>query len=409
MGDVDFAATKSVNVKWLEMAGDIISKIAGFIPAGGGAGISLIIQILEDTYNDLAAPNGDIDKAITEIYTELNAQKSALNSTNATQQTAYLTDYSKLQQIGLDSSTGGYDWANASIDVIRDAQNGAAQGMLVNFYRTLLPYKWFVYWCSDTAVGPECGSIYTPAKYDCRYGDPSVLYGNYDSEAYLYAGASYNVNWALADKITGYGTGDVNAIWYMMLMGSDLGWDLPGYRCMNSGNCDTQGSDPALNLPTLQYNPPPHNVGCYGNGSTAGQLAGSSQTLSQRLTIAQQNMRHVTASEADGILELMRRLKRDAKFASPDDDTAIDLTSPLREAAKLIERAKSPGRPGQEGSVSATTPTHLLELFVQRAQRHRHELGQPRAEYLLTNAYGLIAELEGQNQPGKAAASRCSR
>ena len=48
--------------------------------------------------------------------------------------------------------------------------------------------------------------------------------------------------------------------------------------------------------------------------------------------------------------------------------------------------------------MSATTPTHLMELFVQRAQIHTPELGQPRTEYLLTKAYRLIAELEGQNQ-----------
>ena len=105
----------------------------------------------------------------------------------------------------------------------------------------------------------------------------------------------------------------------------------------------------------------------------------------------------------------MRKLKQDAKAASPDGDVEIDLTSPLREAAKLIERAKQPGRPSQEGSVSATTPTHLMELFVQRAQLHTPELGQPRTEYLLTKAYRLIAELEGQNQPGEAAVARRSR
>ncbi len=405
VGDVDFAATKSVAVKWVEMGADIVSKIAGFIPAGGGAGISLIIQILEDTYNNLTAGNGDLDKAITEIYTELNAQKSALNSTNATQQTAYLTDYSKLQQIGLDSTTGGYDWANATLDVIADAQNGAAQGMLVNFYRTLLPYKWYVYWCGDPYLGPTCGSSYTPDKYDCHYGENSVYGGTYANQAYLYAGETYDVNWGLADKITGVGKGDVNAIWYMMLLGSDAGWDLPGYQVTKEGYVPY--SDPLLkNLPN---NPPPHNTACNGNGSTTGQVAGSSQTLSQRLTIAQQNMRHITASEADGILADIRTLKQDAKAASPDGDVEIDLTSPLREAAKLIERAKSPGRPAQEGSVSATTPTHLLELFVQRAQRHTPELGQPRAEYLLTKAYRLIAELEGQNQPGRAVVSRCGR
>ena len=210
-------------------------------------------------------------------------------------------------------------------------------------------------------------------------------------------GCTYNVNWGLADKTHRDGKDDVNAIWYMMLLGSDAGWDLPGYRCFPNG-CDTPSSDPELaNLPKSI---PPHSDGCDGNGSTTGWL--TAQTLSQRLTIAQQNMRHVTASEANGILELMRRLKRDARSASSDDDTEIDLTSPLREAEKLIERAKSPRRRGQEGSVSATTPTHLLELFVQRAQLHAPELGQPRTEYLLTKAYRLIAELEGQNQARKS-------
>ena len=48
VGDVDFAATKSVTIKWLEMGGDIASNLAGFIP--GGPGIQLIIQIIMDTY-----------------------------------------------------------------------------------------------------------------------------------------------------------------------------------------------------------------------------------------------------------------------------------------------------------------------------------------------------------------------
>jgi hypothetical protein len=231
-----------------------------------------------------------------------------------------------------------------------------------------------------------------------------VYGGTYANQAYLYAGESYDVNWNLADKITGTGKGDVNAIWYMMLLGSDAGWDLPGYEVTKEGY--PPGSDPLLEK--LPQDTPPHNAACNGNGSTTGQLS-SSQTLSQRLTMAQQNLRHVTASEAGGILEQIRKLKRDAKAASPDGDVDIDLTYPLREAAKLIERAKNPGRPGEEGSVSATTPTHLMELFVQRTQLHTPELGQSRTEYLLTQAYDLTAELEGQNQPGKAAVNRCSR
>src|SRR5436305_4696574 len=72
VGDVDFATSKSVAVKWLEMAADIVSKLAAFIPDGGGAGISLVITILEDTYNNLTSSNGDINEAITKIYTDLN-------------------------------------------------------------------------------------------------------------------------------------------------------------------------------------------------------------------------------------------------------------------------------------------------------------------------------------------------
>jgi hypothetical protein len=237
------------------------------------------------------------------------------------------------------------------------------------------------------------------------------VYQDWASQAYIYAGYNYNVNWGLADKITGYGAGDVNAIWYMMLLGSDAGWDLPGYRCPNDGqSCDTPGSDPVLQQ--LPYNEP-SSENCYGNGSTNGHLPsnGFSQTLSQRLTMAQQNLRHVTASEASGILEHMRKLKQDARATSPNGDVEIDLTSPLREAATLIERAKLPGgrRPGQEGSVSATTPTHLMELFIKRAQLHIPELGPALTEDLLTKSYELIAELEGQNQPGKAAVTRSSR
>jgi hypothetical protein len=198
----------------------------------------------------------------------------------------------------------------------------------------------------------------------------------------------------------------VNAIWYMMLLGSNAGWDLPNYQILGDNN-DQEGADPVLQSPYPHGRPPLHNAGCNGNGSTSGQL--EPQTLSQRLMMAQQNLRHVTAAETDVILEDIRALKHDAKAASRDGDVEIDLTSPLREAAKLIERAKSPGRPNREGSVSATTPTHLMELFVQRAQRHTPDLGQSRTEILLTEAYRLIAKLEGQNQPGKATVARGSR
>jgi hypothetical protein len=106
---------------------------------------------------------------------------------------------------------------------------------------------------------------------------------------------------------------------------------------------------------------------------------------------------------------MIHALEHHAKAASTDRNVQIELTSTLREAAKLIERAKLPTHLPQQGSVSATTPTHLAELFIRRAQLHTPELGQKQAEYLTAKAYYLIAELEGQNQSGKPAVSKCNR
>jgi len=145
----------------------------------------------------------------------------------------------------------------------------------------------------------------------------------------------------------------------------------------------------------------PKNDGCDGNGSTTG-MQSQTQSLSQRLLTARQNTRHVTASEATGILEEIHMLKQKAKIASTDRNMEIALTSPLREAARLIERAYLPGLPDQEGSVSATTPTHLTQLFIRRVNLHTPELGKSQAQYLTAQAYCLIAALEGQNQPGKS-------
>jgi hypothetical protein len=399
--DVSLASSTSVVAKWLEFSGDIVSGIARFFP-GEGTAISLVITILEDTYKNTAGSNGDITEQIGEIAADLNEQNQHWRTSHANEQTSYMTDYSKLQQIGTDSTTGGYDWANATFDEIANAQNGADQGMLVNFYKTLIPYKWQVLWCTGSDEG-NCPPTDTPGIYDCQFGVSNTDYP-YNSQAYISTGPppfSPPLNWSLADKLTGTGTNDVNAIWYFMLLGGDLGWDLSGQQWVSNpsgpGGGYTPGPlDPELAYGNIEYGYNGPSSGCLGNGSTTGIL-NSSQTPSQRLTIAQQNTRHVTASEANGILDIIRALQHDAKAASTDATVEVGLTSPLREAAKLIERAKLPSHSGQQGSVSATTPTHLVELFIRRAQLHAPELGQKQAEYLAARAYHLIAKLEGQN------------
>jgi hypothetical protein len=74
------------------------------------------------------------------------------------------------------------------------------------------------------------------------------------------------------------------------------------------------------------------------------------------------------------------------------------LVSPLREAQTLLERAKQPAPPGLQGSVSATTPTHLLELFVRRLEINASDLSERHALGLAAEAYEVMAQLEGQTE-----------
>ncbi|MGE3977720.1 MAG: hypothetical protein AB7F94_09030, partial [Nitrospira sp.] len=396
--DVDLSTSTTVVAKWLEFAGNVASGIARFLPEGGPA-ISLMITILEGTYNALSDSKGDIQEEIGQILTDLNNQENNITSTNVSEETGYLTDYSKLQQIGQDAITGGYDWADATIEDLQNAKLGGRKGMLLNFYRALIPYRWEVYWCDGNEMGgtAACGSIYTPDMYNCMYGPPPPVGLNpYNSNAYIYAGAVHSVNWDLLGRLTGTGNTDLNVIWYMMLLGADLGWDLPQVGQLSNGYVSYPDPHLAYNNIKYGYNGPgTANAACNGNGSTTGIL-NSNQTLSQRLFMARQNSRHISASEAKGVLQEIHALAHAAKNASPNRDVEIDLTSPLREAAKLIERAKLRAHSGQEGSVSGTTPTHLIELFIRRVQHDGPELGERQAEYLAAKAYDLIATLEGQ-------------
>jgi hypothetical protein len=405
--DVSLSTSTSVVGKWLEFAADIASGIANFIP-DDGASIQLMITLLKDTYNDTAAPDGDLTEELSEIYTNLYNQEIALNTTNAAQQTAYLTDYSKLQQMGSEAPVNGFDWANATLTELAAAKDGAMQGMLINFYRLLLPAKWEVVWCDDnTEAGPDCGSYYTETKYNCMYG-AEYPGGPFSSNAYVYAGTTAYVNWDLLDKLTGplaAGADNLNAIWYMMLLGGDLGWDLPQDGSTSMFGNDLTTPDPALAYSNIDHGFTGPNSNCNGNGSKNG-IIGATQTLSQRLSVAQQNSARIAASDAPGILGEIQSLNEEAKAVSTNPDVQLDLTSPLGAAVKLVQAANTQKQVGGQGfSVSATTPTHLMELFISRTQRLTPMLGKQPAQQLTTHAYCLIEKLEGQSQAGES----CSR
>jgi hypothetical protein len=102
----------------------------------------------------------------------------------------------------------------------------------------------------------------------------------------------------------------------------------------------------------------------------------------------------------------MQALSQEAKAISPTSDVEVALTSPLGAAVKLVEPANTQTNVGgQEVSVSATTPTHLMELFIRRTQDLTPALGKAAAGRLTTHAYCLMEKLEGQSQAGKG----CSR
>jgi len=400
--DVDLSTSTSVVTKWLEFAGDIVSEIAGAIP-GEGQGISIIIAILDDTYKATSSSGGDVTQEVAAIATALNQQRSAYITASANEKTAYLTSYSKMTQIGLEAKNGGYDWANASVNAVADAKTAGEHGMLINFYRTLLPAKWNVYWCTgnDWEGGfPQCSSIYTQTKYNCTYGLQPGTNAFPLENAYIYATSTTDVNWSLLDRLTGPTSAskdNLDAIWYMMLLGGDLGWDLPQTRFEQYTNQNTP--DPNLAFSQIEHGYTSKSANCSGNGSFHG-IVNTSQTLGARLSVAQQNPEHITSADAKEILQDIRALKRQAELVSQDRETVLSLTSPLREAANLIEIATD-GRRRRDAQVSATTPTHLAELFIQRTQKLSPTLGEARTQRLTTQAYCLISEMEGQSEPGK--------
>jgi len=406
-GDVDLSTSTSVLSKWLEFAGDIASSIAGALPDDGGS-ISLIISVFDDTYSAVSSPGGDINQEVEQIRTSLVTQRQNYTIGEAQQLTSYLTDYSKMKQMGQDPGAGGYDWSKASSDVVAEAKIAGEHGMQINFYRTLLPAKWQVVWCNDnTEAGPECSSDFTKDKYNCTYGTRPG--GFFPAEnAYIYAGLFASVNWSLLDRLTGpissAAPENLNAIWYMMLLGGDLGWDLPQTEYTDAFGDTAHRPDPNLAFSQIEHGYNGKSANCSGNGSFNG-IVSTSQTLGARLSVAQQNAAHISAKDAKEIIEDIRALKLDAEFASPDYEAAIDLTSPLREAVKLIEPARTRRLKGQVGEVSATTPTHLMELFIRRTQSLTAQLGESHAKHLTTDAYCLIGEMEGQEESGKGCQS----
>jgi len=405
--DVSLSTSTSVLARWLEYGGDITSAIAYVFDDEGEPGqeIGLIIEILDDIYGDLANSSGDVSEQVSKLQTQLNDQVTNYPLAIATSETRYLTDYAKLKRIGENTAGGGFDWAKATILQVQNVADAARNGMLVNFYRTLLPSKWQVYWCWENGFGgmAECGSDYTPDKFNCQYNGvtPPPIPG-WTSNAYIYAGETVDVNWTLLGRLTGplsAGTNNLNAIWYMAMLGGDLGWDLPQWGLSGTSGY-LQSADPRLAYNNIKYGYAWSNTGCDGDGSTTGKLTQQTST-GQWLSVAQHNGRRVPASEANGILREIGSLKAEAEALSTTPAMQIELGSPLREAAGLVARANLAATPGASGSVSATTPTHLATLFLQRVEAHAQLLGPTRTEYLAMRAHCLVAQLQGQSPAGR--------
>jgi hypothetical protein len=402
--DVNLNSGSGVVSKWLEFAYDIASQLVGAIPDGGQE-IQMVLSVLQNTYGALAGSGGgDVNTTVSQITTQLNAQWTATTSANAVTQTNYLTDWGQMQLMGQYPSQGGFDWSNATIDQIAQAENGAARGMQVNFFRSLLPAAWQISWTAGPSY-PAAFPVDTPARYSCNFGN-GVNGNPWYSQAWITTGHfiwSPALPWSTMDFVTGNSSSDLNAIWYMMLLGGDAGWDMPGEQAWydDRGLVEwSPGSDSQLDYASLEYGYSGPSSGCLGNGSTTG-IVSQNQTIGQRLTIAQQNTRSVTPEKARVLIAQLRDLRREVRDSSWDDDADRDLESPLSKAVELLGRARLP-RPGNiEGSASATTPTHLLELFNQRLELGRFRTRRPDRQRFTSAAYDLIGQLESDTEQPK--------
>jgi len=388
--DVNVADSQSVATQWLEFAGDIVAGIARFIP-GAGPPVVLITTLLKDSYA-AGAGNGNINEQVSQIATDLNNQIAAATTNNANTQAAYLTDYSKLEQIGTTQGNSQFDWSSSQQD-LTSAVNGAAQGMLIHFYKILTPVPWLVGWCAGQDFG-ICGPVNTPNNYNCVIGPDS---NSYMQNAYITTGyGGPPLNWHLMDKLTGVDpASELNAVWYPFMLGGDLGWDFQGqdwHENVPWPPTHSPGLDPLLSYDRIAWGFNQPSQGCEGAGSTTGRLD-QAQTVGQRLTVVQHNTRHVTPREIRGIVESIEKLRKDVRFTSPDQATQRFLIAALNKAEELLERGL--GQPRWAHGVSATSPTHLMERFIERIDTQAAEMDRRDEQMLKRQAYAIIAQLEG--------------
>ena len=298
----------------------------------------IAISILEGTYNNITqSAGGDEATTVGKIIDSLNQQRQSVNDKNAADQTAYLTDYSKLTQIGTIDSSGQFNWANASIDQISSAKQAAAKGMTINFYRSLLPTKLRVIWSYGNQPPTD-----TPDKYDCIAGQSTQGSQFPPTESYVATGYppfAPPFNWNIADNLTGVAAnGQLDAIWYMMLLGANLGWDL-GYP------------NPYYTYDALKNGFPLPSSGCGGNGSTTGIVTTDNTSgvrtrgseVAARLAVVPHNVARLDTYQASQALRALERLDRiaaEGTIANAVLDNRLKLM--IQETTRLIRRIDDP-------------------------------------------------------------------
>lgn len=386
--DVNLANDESVATKWAEFGIGVAAELADFIP-GAGPALNLILSLIQDCMGVAAdGTGGDITEQVSQIASDLNNQIATATQRNTALVTAYLTDYSKLAQIGSLPANSQFDWSNSRQD-LTSAVNGGARGALIHFYQILLPKKWQVHWCTnDESTNWACAPVDTPANYDCH------AFTNPPARAYLTTGvAGPPLNWNLADKLTGVGTGELNAIWYPLMLGGSLGWDFQGtHWYWNNFNRDVEtepGLPYTLSRDNLVFGLPEGSFGCEAAGSdTGGPGIGP---IGKRLMVASHNTYQVTPREIGRIVGEIADLRGDVRSSSADPAVQQFLLAALQQAQELLERGLAPGARG----TSATSPTHLMERFIQRIEGTQTGMARDQERILKTKGYAIIERLEG--------------
>jgi len=147
--DVGVSASQSLSVVAIDFIEGILYTLLG---ATGDPAAGVFANMMSMGVNSVLAAGGqnaddlqsEIDTTVADLYTDLASAFEVLVDQNANGETAILSDWGRLQQIGPLTQVTGYNGLGLDADDVADVQTAAGKGYSLVAMQELLPLAYFV-------------------------------------------------------------------------------------------------------------------------------------------------------------------------------------------------------------------------------------------------------------------------